>query len=59
LYADLYRPVPSLAEKTPTLVLFAPFGNHGAVPGKKKMKNMGVDFGKLGKYTKWELLDAL
>jgi hypothetical protein len=26
---------------------------------EKKMKNMGVDFGKLGKYTKWELLDAL
>lgn len=58
LYADLYRPAPALADKTPTLIHFAPFGKHGAVP-REKFQNMDVDFGKLSKYTKWELPDPL
>jgi predicted acyl esterase len=58
LYADLYRPVDSIAEKTPTIVLFSPFGKHGAVP-PEMFKNMGVDFGRLSKYTRWELPDPL
>lgn len=58
LYADLYQPNPTLVEKSPTLVLFAPFGKHGAVP-KERFQNMDVDFGKLSKYTHWELPDPL
>lgn len=58
LYADLYHPTPALADKTPTLIHFAPFGKHGAVP-REKFQNMDVDFGKLSKYTKWELPDPL
>ncbi|KEF54078.1 uncharacterized protein A1O9_09873 [Exophiala aquamarina CBS 119918] len=58
LYADLYRPIDSIAAKTPTLVLFFPFGKHGAVPAEL-FKNMGVDFSRLSKYTRWELPDPL
>ena len=58
IYADLYRPVPSLVVKTPTIVFFAPFGKHGAVP-REKFKNMDVDFSQLSKYTLWELPDPL
>ncbi|KAJ3458983.1 hypothetical protein MRS44_015056 [Fusarium solani] len=54
LYADVYRPDPSLRTKTPTLVLFAPFGKHGAVP-RERFQNMGVDFEKLSQHTHWEL----
>lgn len=58
LYADVYRPDASVAAQTPTLVLFAPFGKHGAVP-REKFENMGVDFEKLSQYTHWELPDPL
>lgn len=58
LYADVYRPNPSLFDKTPSLVFFAPFGKHGAVP-REKFANMGIDFSKLSKYTHWELPDPL
>ncbi|KPM41469.1 hypothetical protein AK830_g5099 [Neonectria ditissima] len=58
LYADLYQPSPDIATKSPTIVLFAPFGKHGAVP-RERFQNMGVDWGKLSKYTKWELPDPL
>ncbi|CAH0033225.1 unnamed protein product [Clonostachys rhizophaga] len=58
LYADVYRPDPSLKAKTPTLVLFAPFGKHGAVP-RERFQNMGVDFKKLSQHTHWELPDPL
>ncbi|RMJ18904.1 hypothetical protein CDV36_001416 [Fusarium kuroshium] len=58
LYADVYRPDPSIKAKTPTLVLFAPFGKHGAVP-RERFQNMGVDFEKLSKHTHWELPDPL
>ncbi|GAM88184.1 hypothetical protein ANO11243_062150 [Dothideomycetidae sp. 11243] len=58
LYADVYRPISSIAAKTPTIIFFAPFGKHGAVP-REKFQNMGVDFGKLSKYAFWELPDAL
>lgn len=58
LYADLYQPSLNLAEKSPTIVLFAPFGKHGAVP-RERFQNMGVDWEKLSKYTKWELPDPL
>ncbi|CAK7214045.1 hypothetical protein SEUCBS140593_002046 [Sporothrix eucalyptigena] len=56
LYVDVYRPDSRIVAKTPTLVLFAPFGKHGAVP-REKFENMGVDFEKLSKYTHWELPD--
>ncbi|KIX05572.1 uncharacterized protein Z518_06444 [Rhinocladiella mackenziei CBS 650.93] len=58
LYADIYRPIDSIAEKTPTIVMWGPFGKHGAVP-PKMFENMGVDFNKLSKYTHWELPDPL
>ncbi|KAM5361897.1 hypothetical protein ACJZ2D_012842 [Fusarium nematophilum] len=59
LYADLYRPDSGhLKAKTPTIVLFAPFGKHGAVP-RERFQNMGVDFDRLSKYTRWELPDPL
>ncbi|KAI0123719.1 Alpha/Beta hydrolase protein [Xylariales sp. AK1849] len=58
LYADSYRPVSGLVEKTPTLLLFSPFGKHGAVP-REKFQNMGVDFGKLSTHTKWEIQDPV
>jgi len=58
LYADVYRPKTEIAAKTPTIVFFAPFGKHGAVP-REKFTNMGVDFSKLSKYTLWELPDPL
>jgi predicted acyl esterase len=58
LYADIYRPVDSIEKTTPSIVLFAPFGKHGAVP-REKFTNMGVDFSKLSKYTHWELPDPL
>ena len=58
LYANVYRPIPELHKKTPSLVFFAPFGKHGAVP-PALFENMGVDFGKLSKYTQWELPDPL
>ncbi|KAJ3547893.1 hypothetical protein NM208_g1276 [Fusarium decemcellulare] len=58
LYANLYRPDPKLVAKTPTIVLFAPFGKHGAVP-RERFQNMGVDFSKLSKHTHWELPDPL
>ncbi|KAJ0426770.1 Alpha/Beta hydrolase protein [Aspergillus carlsbadensis] len=58
LYANIYRPISSLHNKTPTLVFFAPFGKHGAVP-PSLFKNMGVDFDRLSKYTQWELPDPL
>ncbi|KAL2674346.1 hypothetical protein Neosp_012797 [[Neocosmospora] mangrovei] len=58
LYADVYRPDPNLQAKTPTLVLFAPFGKHGAVP-RERFQNMGVDFEKLSQHTHWELPDPL
>ncbi|KAI1629101.1 Alpha/Beta hydrolase protein [Exophiala viscosa] len=58
LYVDVYRPVPDVAAKTPTIVFFAPFGKHGAVP-RELFQNMGVDFSKLSKYTHWELPDPL
>ncbi|EMR63960.1 putative family hydrolase protein [Eutypa lata UCREL1] len=45
LYADLYRPT-SEEVKVPAIVLFAPFGKHGAVP-KERFQNMDVDFTKL------------
>lgn len=58
IYADVYRPVDAIAKKTPTIVFFAPFGKHGAVP-REKFSNMGVDFSKLSKYAHWELPDPL
>lgn len=58
LYADVYRPISSIAAQTPSIIFFAPFGKHGAVP-REKFKNMGVDFSKLSKYTHWELPDPL
>jgi putative CocE/NonD family hydrolase len=58
LYADILRPVDSIAKVTPTIVFFGPFGKHGAVP-RELFKNMDVDFSKLSKYTKWELPDPL
>lgn len=58
LYADVCRPIASIAKKTPTIVFFAPFGKHGAVP-REKFKNMAVDFSKLSKYALWELPDPL
>ena len=58
LYVDVYRPVPEVEAKTPSIVLFAPFGKHGAVP-REKFKNMGVDFTKLSQYTLWELPDPI
>ena len=56
LYADLYRPIDSIAESTPTIVLFAPFGKHGAVP-RELFHDMGVDFGRLSPYTRFECPD--
>ncbi|EHY53326.1 hypothetical protein HRR83_003534 [Exophiala dermatitidis] len=56
LYADIYRPATSVAEKTPPLVFWSPFGKHGAVP-RALFKNMGVDFEKLSPYTFFELPD--
>lgn len=58
IYADVWRPIPGVAAKTPTIVFFAPFGKHGAVP-KELFQNMGVDFSKLSEYTHWELPDPL
>lgn len=58
LYADLYQPHPTLTEKSPTIILFAPFGKHGAVP-RERFQNMGVDWSQLSKYTNWELPDPL
>ena len=58
LYADVYRPVSDIAAKTPAIILFAPFGKHGAVP-REKFANMGIDFSKLSKYTLWELPDPV
>ncbi|KAJ5669498.1 hypothetical protein N7462_010568 [Penicillium macrosclerotiorum] len=58
LYANVYRPVVEVQGKTPTLVFFAPFGKHGAVPAAL-FQNMGVDFDKLSKYTQWELPDPI
>lgn len=56
LYADVYRPASEA--KSPTIVFFAPFGKHGAVP-REKFPNMGVDFTKLSKYTHFELPDPI
>jgi predicted acyl esterase len=56
IYADLYRPIDSIAAKTPTIVLFSPFGKHGGVP-LELFQNMGVDFSHASKYTQWELPD--
>jgi uncharacterized protein len=56
IYADLYRPKPEIATKTPTIVLFSPFGKHGAVP-RAPFSNMGVDFSTMSKYTHWEQPD--
>ncbi|KAL9562749.1 hypothetical protein ACKAV7_013101 [Fusarium commune] len=56
LYANLFRPVDRIAAQTPTIVLFSPFGKHGAIP-PQLYKNMGVDTSKLSKYTMWELPD--
>lgn len=58
LYADVYRPLSTLVPKTPTLVFFAPFGKHGAVP-REKFQNMDVDFTKLSRYALWELPDPI
>lgn len=58
LYVDVIRPVDSVAKQTPSIVFFAPFGKHGAVP-RQLFENMGVDFSKLSKYTQWELPDPL
>lgn len=58
IYADVFRPVDTIAAKTPTIVFFGPFGKHGAVP-PQMFKNMGVDFSNLSKYTRWELPDPL
>ncbi|KAK9774017.1 putative Alpha/beta-hydrolase [Seiridium cardinale] len=58
IYVDAYRPISDIAEETPSIVLFSPFGKHGAVP-REKFVNMGVDFSKLSKYTQWELPDPL
>lgn len=58
LFVDVYRPIEELHDKTPSIVLFAPFGKHGAVP-REKFANMDVDFTKLSKYTQWELPDPL
>ncbi|KAK6068471.1 CocE/NonD family Hydrolase [Seiridium cupressi] len=58
IYVDAYRPISDIAEETPSIVLFSPFGKHGAVP-REKFANMGVDFSKLSKYTQWELPDPL
>ncbi|GME23667.1 hypothetical protein GTA08_BOTSDO13792 [Neofusicoccum parvum] len=55
LYADVYRPHPTPA-RTPTLIFFAPFGKHGAVP-RSLFHNMGVDFTMLSAHTHWELPD--
>lgn len=57
LYADVYRPS-SEEVKVPAIVLFAPFGKHGAVP-RQRFQNMDVDFSKLSEHTKWELPDPL
>ncbi|KIX08709.1 uncharacterized protein Z518_03366 [Rhinocladiella mackenziei CBS 650.93] len=56
LYADIYRPAARIAERTPSLVFWSPFGKHGAVP-RALFKNMGVDFDKLSPYTFFELPD--
>jgi predicted acyl esterase len=58
LYADIYRPYPSLSERSPSIVFFAPFGKHGAVP-REKFRNMDVNFSRLSKYTYWELPDPI
>lgn len=58
LYVDVIRPVDSVAKQTPSIVFFGPFGKHGAVP-RQMFDNMGVDFSKLSKYTKWELPDPI
>lgn len=58
LYANIYRPHPSLDERSPSIVFFAPFGKHGAVP-REKFRNMDVDFSRLSKYTYWELPDPI
>lgn len=59
LYADGYRPSSSSKwAQTPTVIHFAPFGKHGAVP-REKFENMGVDFSKLSTQTKWELPDPM
>lgn len=56
LYANVFRPIDEIARKTPTLVLFSPFGKHGGIP-IKLFQNMGVDFESLSDYTLWELPD--
>lgn len=58
IYADIYRPAANVAERTPSLVLWSPFGKHGAVP-RALFKNMGVDFEKLSPFTFFELPDPL
>ncbi|KAJ4177806.1 hypothetical protein NW755_013626 [Fusarium falciforme] len=50
--------VPIPASEPPTLVLFAPFGKHEAVP-RERFQNMRVDFEKLSQHTHWELPDPL
>ncbi|CAI6091283.1 unnamed protein product, partial [Clonostachys chloroleuca] len=58
LYANLYRPIESICAKTPTIVLYSPFGKHGGVP-PKFLDNMGVEFDSLSRYTLWENPDPL
>ena len=58
IYANLFRPAESVAQKSPTIVMFSPFGKHGAVP-PQLFQNMGVDFSKMSKHTLWELPDPL
>ncbi|KAF4334225.1 family hydrolase, partial [Fusarium beomiforme] len=58
LYANLYRPDSKLVAQTPTIVLFAPFGKHGAVP-RERFENMAVDFSKLSRHAHWKLPDPL
>ncbi|KAI5922120.1 Alpha/Beta hydrolase protein [Camillea tinctor] len=58
LYADVYRPASDPTAQVPSLVLFAPFGKHGAVP-RERFENMAVDFSKLSRYTNWELPDPI
>lgn len=58
LYANVFRPAENVTATSPTLVFFAPFGKHGAVP-RERFSNMGVDFSKLSAYAYWELPDPL
>lgn len=58
LYAHIYRPHPSLGERSLSIISFAPFGKRGAVP-REKFRNIDVDFSRLSKYTYWELPDPI